>query len=262
MRYPHDNFNTEWNITAGYGFGDKTNYGYHEGCDVNDNGGGNSDLGKPIYAIADGVVTSVHNHTSVPTFGNHLHYQIDGSWGTRYVHHAHCQDILVKVGDQVKEGQMIAKVGNSGTGFAHDHWAIKKKPTGIDAIASNITQLNDGWENPVAFVEKYREIIAQPTAKPFTDQTKIPGALLGESQDAEIQQIRGWLQDGKRDNLDLQNTRESLRLSQLSNETLTKQLRQALESPVSPPSTPNMSSQPQFTTSLGKLFYSLARTFG
>src|SRR3990167_8210124 len=141
MRYPYNNFPGDWNLNAGFAFGDKVEYGYHDGWDINDKGGGNSDLGKPIFAIADGVVTSVHKHTNMPTFGNHLHYQIDGSWGTRFVHHGHCLEVLVKEGDKVKEGQVIANIGKSGTLFAHDHWALKKKLTGIDSVAHNIKEL-------------------------------------------------------------------------------------------------------------------------
>ncbi len=40
MRYPVNNFKTEWNTTAGNGFGVATSYGFHDGVDINDNGGG------------------------------------------------------------------------------------------------------------------------------------------------------------------------------------------------------------------------------
>src|SRR3990167_1693838 len=156
MRFPVSNYRTEWNITAGFGFAAKTDYGSHEAVDLNDNSGGNSDLGKPLYAIADGVVTSVHNHTAVTSFGKHIHIQIDGPWGTRYVHYAHCNEILVEVGDSVKEGQKIATVGNSGTVLAHCHFAIKKEPTGIDAIAKTLDDLKK-WEDPIAFIEQWMD---------------------------------------------------------------------------------------------------------
>lgn len=154
MRYPVDDFKTRWNITAGYGFGVKTDYGSHEAVDLNDNGAGDSDFGKPLYAIADGVVTSVHSHTTIPSFGKHLHLQIDGSWGTRYVHYAHCNEIFVTEGQQVKEGEKIATVGKSGTQFAHCHFALKKEPTGVDSVAKTLTDLNK-WEDPIAFIEKW-----------------------------------------------------------------------------------------------------------
>lgn len=159
MRWPYDNFKSQFNTSAGNPFGVKTNYGYHDGDDVNGNGGGNSDIGVPIYAIADGEVVSVHtwatNHgNSKPTFGNHIHIKIDGPWGTRYTHHAHCQVIYKKVGDRVKEGELIARIGNSGTDYAHDHWAIKKEPTGVDGLAAT-KELLGKWEDPTEFVEKW-----------------------------------------------------------------------------------------------------------
>lgn len=150
MRYPVDDFKTAWNGTAGYAFGAKTSYGYHEGIDINDNQGGNSDLGKPLYAIADGEITSVHDHAT--NYGKHIHLKIDGPWGTRWIHYAHCQEMFVKVGDKVTEGQKIATVGNSGTQYAHCHFACKKQPTGIDAIATTLDQLQM-WEDPISFIE-------------------------------------------------------------------------------------------------------------
>ena len=151
MRYPFDSWST-WYIASG--FGDKRPTYYHDGADLNLKTGGDTDLGQPIFSIADGIVTSIHNHTTKPTFGNHIHIQHDGPWGTVYCHHAHCQSILVAVGDAVKEGQKIATVGKSGTDLAHDHFAIKLEPTGIDAIAKTLDDLKK-WTNPVAFVEKW-----------------------------------------------------------------------------------------------------------
>lgn len=154
MRYPFDDFKTKFNTTVGNGFGDKVPYGFHSGVDINGNGGGNSDCGSPIKAIADGECTSVELGTT--GYGKHFHYKIDGPWGVRYVHDAHCQDIFIKVGDKFKEGDTIATMGTSGNStHCHDHFEIKKKPVGINAIAKTQVALNDGWEDPIAFIEKY-----------------------------------------------------------------------------------------------------------
>ena len=152
MRYPVDDFLTKWNVTAGFGFGAKTDYGSHEAVDLNDNLGGNSDLGKPLYAIAKGTITSVHNHTV--NFGKHLHLKIEGEWGTRWAHYAHCNEIFVKEGDVVEEGQKIATVGNTGTTYAHCHFALKKEPTGVDAVAKTLDDLKK-WEDPIKFIETW-----------------------------------------------------------------------------------------------------------
>ena len=154
MRYPTDNFLTDWNTTAGYGYGDITSYGFHEGDDLNLNGGGNIDLGQPLYAVSDGEITSVHTHTTSPTFGNHIHlkFSIDGK--DYWAHYAHCQDIYVTEGQKVKKGDKVATVGNSGTVYAHCHFAIKNQPTGIDGIAKTKEDLKK-WESPIAFVKAH-----------------------------------------------------------------------------------------------------------
>lgn len=163
MRYPVNNFKTEWNVSAGNPFGMKTSYGYHDGVDINDNGGGNSDLGKEIFTIANGELVYWHGAKHPTTgFGYHSVYKITGPWGTRWVHQAHCMADLTPAPAPVAEGQRIARVGNSGTTWAHIHFAVFKVdpatlPNGIDTIAKTQQQLNDWWEDPIAFIEKWMQ---------------------------------------------------------------------------------------------------------
>lgn len=152
-----DNYTTEWNNSAGYDFGDPTSYGFHDGKDINDNRAGDSDLGKSLYAIADGKITGIHQHTTKPTFGKHFFLEINGSYGIRYVHYAHCQDLFIIEGQEVKEGNRIATVGKSGTDYAHCHFAIKKKANGMDTIAKTKAELDDAWEDPIKFIEANME---------------------------------------------------------------------------------------------------------
>jgi murein DD-endopeptidase MepM/ murein hydrolase activator NlpD len=151
MQYPVHEFKEKWYIAQGYGV--KTDYGYHEADDINLKTGGDSDLGQELLAIADGDITSVHSHTKIPSFGKHLHLKIETPFGVRWAHYAHCQDILVSEGTKVKEGQLIAHLGKSGTTVAHCHFAIKKEPTGVDAIAKTLEDLAK-WEDPIAFIER------------------------------------------------------------------------------------------------------------
>ena len=153
MRFPVDNYYKEWKNLAGNQYGQVINANYiHEGLDINDNGGGNSDLGKPICAIASGIISTIHRHTT--GFGNHFLLRIEGAWGTRWIHYAHCKDILVTEGQFVSEGQKIATVGNSGTTYAHLHFACIKKLTNIDNVANTKAELDDLWEDPIKFIEK------------------------------------------------------------------------------------------------------------
>lgn len=156
MQYPHKEWN-KWYVAQK--FGNKTSYGYHEGSDLNRVEGGNSDYGYRIYAIADGIITFVQHLTN--GFGSHIVYKIDGPWGSRWVHSAHCipSSIKLKIGDRVREGDQIALVGHSGNSYnngvknAHHHYAIAKREIKGD-IAKNLTQL-ESWEDPIKFIEKW-----------------------------------------------------------------------------------------------------------
>lgn len=168
MRYPVDNYKTKWNNTAGYGFGAVTSYGRHDGVDINDNNGGDSDLGQNIYAIAKGKVVYYHKN-SHPNFGFGYHhvYRITGPWGVRWVHNAHVQDNYLTAPADVEEGQAIARVGKSGTQYAHIHFSIFKVdpatlPNGIDTIARNDQQLHEWFEDPIAFIEKWSKYVDPP----------------------------------------------------------------------------------------------------
>ena len=176
MRYPVNNFKTEWNSTAGYGFGVQTTYGFHEGVDINDNNGGDSDLGKEIYAIANGELVYYHAAKHPTTgFGYHSVYKIQGPWGTRWVHQAHCLSDLTPAPKAITENERIARVGKSGTTYAHIHFAIFKVdpvtlPFSIDTLAKTQQQLNDWWEDPIAFIE--RNMAPQIDYKVLYKQTK------------------------------------------------------------------------------------------
>lgn len=152
MRYPVDNFKTLWR--SAFGFGESTDYGFHEAEDLNLRTAGNSDLGQKLFAISDGTIKSVHSHAGIPTFGKHLFLEIKGKWGTRWAHYSHCDNIYVKTGDTVKEGDLVATVGLSGTTSAHCHFAIVKKWTQEDNVANSKPEL-DNWESPFEFIEKY-----------------------------------------------------------------------------------------------------------
>jgi hypothetical protein len=175
VRYPVtsdgslESFNRDWYNAQG--FGAQTSYGYHEGADLNLKTGGDSDLGQELKAIANGRIVYYH-YASHPTtgFGRHLVYKIDGGWGTRWVMYSHCDsnNFLGAVQD-VSEGQIIARLGKSGNSpSAHLHWSIfKVDPAtfGIDNFANNLTELNQHWEDPIAFVNTWM-VAPPPTPTP------------------------------------------------------------------------------------------------
>jgi len=86
---------------------------FHYGLDF-----GNK-TGSPIYATADGVVQSVKRHKYL---GKYLTLSHNFGYQTKY---GHLHKVLVKQGESVKRGQIIALMGNSGrsTG-SHLHYEV------------------------------------------------------------------------------------------------------------------------------------------
>jgi len=94
---------------------------FHEGLDFTAN------TGTPIYAAAGGIVTTA---VQTPDYGKLVKIDHGSGLESRY---AHTSQILVKVGDVVKQGQLIAKVGNTGrsTG-AHLHFEVRLNGEPLD----------------------------------------------------------------------------------------------------------------------------------
>lgn len=78
-----------------------------------------ADVGTPIQAAAGGVVISAEAH---PQYGNMVEVDHGNSLVTRY---AHASKLLVKTGDIVKRGQVIAQVGSTGRSTGpHLHFEV------------------------------------------------------------------------------------------------------------------------------------------
>jgi hypothetical protein len=210
MRYPTTSTGTKEDFQKdcyiAQDFGNATSYGFHEGVDINLKTGGDSDLGQEIKAIANGKIVYYH-FSSHPTtgFGRHLVYRIEGAWGSRWVHCCHMSDQDFKTGVQdVSKGQIIGRVGKSGTPYAHLHFALfRVDPVafGIDNVANTTTELNQYWEDPIAFINTWSAVVPPPVPAPVTDQSKYD---FGEGFGTlELQQARGIMQDQRRLTTDL-----------------------------------------------------------
>lgn len=95
----------------------------HEGIDVS------APMGAPIVAPAAGTVTMV---TVQNGYGNVLEIDHGGGIVTKY---AHCSRIVVRVGQRVKRGQVIANVGNTGLSTGpHLHYEIHVQGKVVDPL--------------------------------------------------------------------------------------------------------------------------------
>jgi murein DD-endopeptidase MepM/ murein hydrolase activator NlpD len=87
---------------------------FHKGLDLN------GQTGDPIHAAADGIV--MRADFDAGGYGNVVDIDHGNGYATRY---GHCSKLLVKVGDLVHAGDVIAKVGSTGhsTG-SHLHFEV------------------------------------------------------------------------------------------------------------------------------------------
>jgi hypothetical protein len=130
---------------------------HHLGDDLNGIGGEDSDLGDPIYAVADGRVLLARD--GGPGWGNViivLHAYIDND-ERKYVqsYYGHIETMLVRADDDVRRGQQIATVGTAGGRyFAHLHFEMREFITPF--IGPGYRADTRGWLNPTAFIEGHR----------------------------------------------------------------------------------------------------------
>ena len=128
----------------------------HLGDDWNGLGGGDTDLGDPIFTTAHGKVVYAEN------FG--------GAWGNvlRIVHflpdstkveslYAHCDEIMTAAGKWVKRGEQIGTIGNNNGGYpAHLHFEMRDDIT--LPVGKGYSSDQKGYLNPTAFIKKHRNL--------------------------------------------------------------------------------------------------------
>lgn len=125
--------------------------GYHTGIDYA------VPTGTDVLAIADGVIVNANWGRS---YGVQLVCAIDGGW----IIYAHLSATLVKPGDKVKAGQVIAKSGNTGNSTGpHLHVELRNHirwSAGSDMDLSPLIGLA-----PVKVVTKAKAKVVAPVIK-------------------------------------------------------------------------------------------------
>ncbi|WP_340587503.1 peptidoglycan DD-metalloendopeptidase family protein, partial [Erythrobacter alti] len=140
---------------------------YHLGADWNGEGGGDTDLGDPVFAIGNGTVIAIVGDQGGSTtgFGNYIILRHDlpepeviNGITVTHVHslYAHLDSVAgLSVGQDVAIGQQIGSLGSSGaSSLAHLHFEITLNdtlPTADDGY--NPAGAPATWVDPVAFVD-------------------------------------------------------------------------------------------------------------
>lgn len=104
-------------MASGYGVRRDPVYGtmkFHEGMDFS------APIGTPVYATADGTVSTAAWKSA---YGNLIEISHGYNYVTRY---AHLSKIIARPGQQVKRGDLIGLVGNTGKSTGpHLHYEVR-----------------------------------------------------------------------------------------------------------------------------------------
>ncbi len=136
---------------------------HHLGDDWNGKGGGNTDLGDPVYATSDGIVSFSDDVKS--GWGNVI--RIYHNYGTEqkpvYIEslYAHLNKRLITAGAVVKRGMKIGTIGNAGGIYwAHLHFEIRDT---LDIpIGQGYSKDKSGYIDPTKFIRSHRKIKKNP----------------------------------------------------------------------------------------------------
>ncbi|HEY1040552.1 MAG TPA: peptidoglycan DD-metalloendopeptidase family protein, partial [Bacteroidia bacterium] len=147
--------------------GEKYDLGIHTGEDWNGVGGGDSELGQPVYSTASGEVIDAKDYGA--PWGNVVYVKHRFIENTKiktvFSLYAHLNELKVKKGDKVIKRQQVGTVGTGHNSFpAHLHFEIRKEnmenfettywPSSNDKDADWVLE---HYEEPSAFIKDHKK---------------------------------------------------------------------------------------------------------
>jgi murein DD-endopeptidase MepM/ murein hydrolase activator NlpD len=147
----------------------------HLGDDLNGIGGENSDLGDPVFAVADGEVLFAEE--AGPGWGNViivLHaYEENGARKFVQSYYGHVETIMVGLKQRVHRGEQIATIGTAdGRYWAHLHFEMREFTTPF--IGPGYRDDTRGWINPSAFIAAHRGAPEDDVGRPALQVSPTP----------------------------------------------------------------------------------------
>lgn len=131
----------------------------HLGEDWNGRGGGDTDLGEPIYAMGRGVV--IFSQNIGVGWGNcilirHIFREADGKIAMVDSLYAHLHERKVKLHDLIEKGQLVGTMGgNNGMYPVHLHFEVRKNLQ-IGMNRSQFARDSSNYYSPTAFINARR----------------------------------------------------------------------------------------------------------
>lgn len=146
---------------------------FHKGLDLS------APKGTPVYATGDGVVTfagryPIRQSVSWWRFGNVVTIKHADRFITIY---AHCDEVKVRAGQTVKQGDVIATVGSTGWSTnSHLHYEVRsdlEKPGTYAPVDPRIYILDHQWSNEAVLLMRAR------TSRDYKDFDPLPSTFVG-----------------------------------------------------------------------------------
>ena len=149
----------------------------HLGEDWNGKGGGNTDLGDPIYNIGRGIV--VLSEDVKKGWGNvviirHAFRDHDGAVRVVDSLYGHLQERKVELYDKVEKGELLGTMGsNRGMYYAHLHFEIRKNLE-IGMNRSKFKRDYSNYHSPTSFIKSRRKLVTGTRSYPVPVDTYEP----------------------------------------------------------------------------------------
>lgn len=161
----------------------------HLGEDWNGNGGGDSDLGDPVYAASNGEVAVSNNFGGPNGWGNVVMLWHDTPEGIRTTMYAHMNERMVSVGDHVGRGQTIGTIGKTGgpwgaNNSAHLHFELRLNSN--TANGSGYGSAAQGQTDPSNYIDARRP----PWGGSVTPPSLVPGDCAVTKNTAGVLKVR------------------------------------------------------------------------
>ncbi len=163
-------------------FNESYSLGIHTGEDWNGAGGGNTDLGQDVHAVANGRVTFARD--CGPLWGNVIliehRYFVNHEARKIISLYAHLKEIKVNVGDLIKRRQVIATIGQDPdkTFLAHLHLELRWDKTIEPTYWPSSNGKDHAWvaqhyTDPTQFINTHRSLLVPQNEKKLllVDQT-------------------------------------------------------------------------------------------
>lgn len=153
--------------------GDDFELGIHTGEDWNGTGGGNTDMGQPVYAIGTGIVRSAQAYPAPlgkVVMLEHQYLEAD-TICTLFSVYAHLDSLIVHKGDSINRRAQVGTIGNGGGDLlsAHLHLEIRKaslKDTPVlfwpSLMGKDKEWVMANYERPSTFIQSNRTLPSKP----------------------------------------------------------------------------------------------------